>query len=216
MKPFTTVGQIRATQMGIIVLVLMGLLEEDSGRIQLASYRRDSESFVHAANRLLAWDPHVSLPWLRELMPEADQDSVDGDHSVAGDLCSGLHALLSGESVDMKALQDKDERAQQGVPAQVCTATQVAPAKATEAQPGSGSSIPACGPPMPALTQGAASNQHEDCVPDHTRLRQDPCLTAADFEHESELNRRVLLSALKSSQRVYQASKNKESFNHTV
>ena len=86
-NPCTTEVQIHAVHVDLIILTMMGFLAVGPGRATLAAYKRDSESFVKACNRMLDWDPDVSMEELRQIVPEADEDTVGSDHSVADRPC---------------------------------------------------------------------------------------------------------------------------------
>ena len=68
----------RAAQVDIIILAMMGFLVYHKEQVQLAEYKVDSEGFVRAANRLMSWDSAVVLEDLRSWIPTAEADTVGG------------------------------------------------------------------------------------------------------------------------------------------
>ena len=67
----------------LIILAMMGFPAVGPGRATLAAYAQDSENVVKAANRMMDWDPDVSLEELRLLVPQAGDDREEGDQEVA-------------------------------------------------------------------------------------------------------------------------------------
>eukprot|EP00959_Pyramimonas_sp_CCMP1952_P372618 7803038-Pyramimonas_sp.AAC.2 len=82
-NPCTTEVQIHAVHVDLIILTMMGFLAVGPGRVGLAAYAQDNENFVRAANRMMDWDPDVSLEELRQLVPQGADDREEGDQAVA-------------------------------------------------------------------------------------------------------------------------------------
>ena len=91
-NPCTTEVQIHAVHVDLIILSMMGFLAVNPGRVTLAAYAQDSENFVKAANRMMDWDPDVSLEEWRQLVLEAADDREEGDQAVADRLRCGCQS----------------------------------------------------------------------------------------------------------------------------
>ncbi|CAK0831366.1 unnamed protein product [Prorocentrum cordatum] len=211
-NPCTTEVQIHAAHVDLILLSMMGFLAVGPGRATLAAYRRDSESFVKACNRMLDWDPDVSMEELRQIAPEADEDSVAGDHSVADRLCRGVKDLLEGKAVDFASLQSIEAPHADNVPLEPIPASQVVPATPPEA---TGAAVPgeqAKG--VAGLTQAASGVDETEGSGSRPlkKLRMEPPLQAEEFKTDAGLKKRMLLSVLQSSQDPHTLSKNASSF----
>ncbi|CAK0799152.1 unnamed protein product [Prorocentrum cordatum] len=195
-NPCTTEVQIHAAHVDLILLSMMGFLAVGPGRATLAAYRRDSESFVKACNRMLDWDPDVSMEELRQIAPEADEDSD----------------LLEGKAVDFASLQSIEAPHADNVPLEPIPASQVVPATPPEA---TGAAVPgeqAKG--VAGLTQAASGVDETEGSGSRPlkKLRMEPPLQAEEFKTDAGLKKRMLLSVLQSSQDPYTLSKNASSF----
>ena len=207
-------------QFDVIALVLMGLLVVDNSVIKLAQYAEGAESFVRAANRMMAWDSSVDLSALREWVPCGDVDSVSLRQDAADQVCKSLRDLLDGRAVDVEELSEMVTLTQPSLAEEV-TASQVVP---TRTVPGMSSpGLQQAGlASFPNLTQvgqtqeGTPAEPAAEAWPDEARqrkrMRSDPPLTPGDWLDNVGLKKKVLLSALKSGQGNYQRTKNKESF----
>ena len=223
LNPYTTIDQVRAVQIDLVVLEIMGFLVRQDGSIELAAYAPDSEGFVHAANRMQEWDGQVVLADLRAVVPSDITDAVGGDQGVADQLCRALKALLSGDAVDFQRLEELEAPFLGPSRSLSCPASQVAPPPKpdapADAEPGIAHRVQSVGEGGGESTQvtedanfGQDEGLHAPIAGHRKRLREEPALTSADFDTCPSLKKRILLSALKSSQVYYQASKNKDSF----
>ena len=219
LNPFTLVEEIHAVQIDCVILSMMGLLAFDNSKIQMAAHARDGEDFVRAANRMIAWDASVDLVALRNLVPEERGAAVSGDQAVADEICRSLKMLMDGQAVDIDRLKQLENTSSQPLPTTGVSASQVvAPAmRAPAAASPSAGSTGAGG-----LTQVEERDvgvddllgleEHEQPPAKRLKLRGPPPFKADDFKAQPSLNKRILLSALKSAQTIYTASKNKASF----
>ena len=155
---------------------------------------------------MLEWVPHVPLEALRALVPEDDGDRVDGNQDHADQLCRGIHDLLKGNVVDLAAMERLEAGENLSSQAAIPASQVVGPPRVPDAA-ASSSRRPS------ALTQGEQASL-EDADPDQKRrrLREEPPLSAADFGTDRDLKKRILKSALKSTQQLYSESKNSQSF----
>ena len=202
-------NEIRALQIDVIALIMMGLLVHNDGKIELAQYAEDSESFVHAANRLIEWASEASLPDLRAMIPRGP-DTVTGDHDVAARLCKAVRELLDGRPVELEQMQQLESASVDTNALRGCSATQVVPPEPpigvvaehvnAEVQDVFG------GPLTPQASFDGTG------APPPKRLRAEEPLRAEDFQGHSDLSKRIFLSILKSSQRPYSLAKNSGSF----
>ena len=84
---------------------MMGCLVLDNGHIVFGQYEKFREKFIHEANRQMQWDSSVSLPELRELIPEGDCHTVDGVQQAVDALCRGVNSSPGSEVVDLQRLE---------------------------------------------------------------------------------------------------------------
>ena len=214
-NPFTTDADIKALQFDYIVLTHMGFLLVADGRASLAKYAAASESFVRAANRMMKWDPTVSLQELRELVPEDSAGArEEGDQDVADKICQGLKDMLDGKPVQFDELCALEAPVVADLRDQQVPASQVgAPAPLGDAA----DEASAGGPPAPAAAPGLTQTllppaEGGEAPPRAKRLRAEAPLATDSFEQDSALKKKILVSILGSTQNPYTAAKNKGSF----
>ena len=95
--------EVEAKMRDILVLALQGLLVISLGRAQVAAFPLDSESFVHAANRLQKWDPELDVEALPQSIPLTGVQSTVNE--LASDAASdALKSLCDGGSVAVQML----------------------------------------------------------------------------------------------------------------
>ena len=211
-NPFTTDADIKALQLDYVILTHMGFLLVVDGRVNMAAYAADSESFVRAANRMMNWDPNVVLRELRKLVPEdAAVAREEGDQGVADQICQGLKDMLDGKPVNFEELRALEAPLVAEVGGQSVPASQVGapPPVGPPSQPGA-SAASASG-----LTQAAlpgAEEAAEGAGGSRKRMRTEAPLAEESFEEEPGLKKRILVSILSSAQNPYTAAKNKSSF----
>ncbi|CAK0804108.1 unnamed protein product, partial [Prorocentrum cordatum] len=184
-NPFTTDADIRALQLDCVILTHMGFLLVADGRVAVAAYASDSESFVRAANRVMKWDPSLVLRDLRELAPEdAAGAREEGGQGVADQICQGLKDMLDGKPVDLDQLRALEAPLVAEVRGQSVPASQVG-------------APPPVGPP----SQLGALGRDSVGAP----------LAEDSFEEEPGLKKRILVSTLSSAQNPHASAKNKSS-----
>ena len=215
-NPYTLDDQVRAAQVDIIILALMGLLVYHKEQVQLAEYKVDSEGFVRAANRLMSWDSAVVLEDLRSWIPTAEADTVGGDHTVADNLCDGVKTLLSGGAVDVLALTAEVEQAGAGGPP-AGNADDVAMTQLGVREPSAAAGVASGGVAgsANALTQDRAHGSDAADGAGRSQLkkmRPEPELGPSDFTEHRSIKAHILASALRSRQHLYTASKNRPLF----
>ncbi|CAK0837958.1 unnamed protein product [Prorocentrum cordatum] len=211
-NPFTTDAGIRVLQLDYVILTHMGFLLVADGRVAVATYAADSESFVRAANRMMKWDPSVVLRDLRELAPEGAAGArEEGDQGVADQICQGLKDMLDGRPVDLDQLRALEAplvaevrgqsvpASQVGAPPPVGPPSQLGPSAATA------SGLTQAAPPAADEAAAGAGGSRK-------RMRTEAPLAEDSFEEEPGLKKRILVSILSSAQNLRTAAKNKSSF----
>ena len=169
------------------------------------------------ANRFLDWDPKISFAELRAIVPLAEKDTVDCVQDLADQLCQRVKALLLGKAVNMSELELlESRRVARGKECSI-TATQVAPASAEAAVDAATSTSTAAGS-RSALTQvlPPSGSEGADEEGSRKRLRAEPDLSKEDFSADRDLKTRIIMSALKSKNAKYEASKNRGTFQNSA
>ena len=128
-------------------------------------------------------------------------------------LCHGLKDLLDGKEVDFVALQAVEAPCIENVPKEPIPASQVAAETPREAAGSAAHNAPA--PGVGGLTQSAPAGSEAEGAeaPPQKKLRVEPPLQQEDFKKDTGIVKKVLLSAMLSTQDPYKLSKNVNSFN---
>ena len=131
-------------------------------------------------------------------------------------LCRGLKDLLAGNEVDFAALQAIEAPCIENVPQDPIPASQVAAETPGDAAGSAAHNAPAHG--MGGLTQSAPAGGEAQGAeaPPQKKLRVEPPLQQEDFKTNAGIVKKVLLSAMQSTQDPYKLTKNVNSFTGNV